>query len=109
MLSYSRLVVASFLAAALVACGGTDSTTASTRADTVAGLEGSSTTGQTLFSAQCAACHGASGGGGTAPAVAGVDALEAIEAMLAGPEDMPVYTALTDQQLADIAAFVAAM
>lgn len=109
MLSYARLAAASLLTVVLVACGGTDSTSTDTRAETVAGLEGSSTTGQTLYSAQCAACHGASGGGGTAPALGGADELESIEAMLSGPDDMPTFTALTDQQLADIAAFVAAL
>lgn len=70
--------------------------------------------GQELYVISCAACHGSGGGGGIVgdgtlvPPVLGVGATAIAEAARVGPFEMPRFedSVLTDEDLADIAAFV---
>jgi ubiquinol-cytochrome c reductase cytochrome c subunit len=70
--------------------------------------------GQTLFEANCAACHNFDGAGGAltngkfAPALTQSTPTQIYEAMLTGPEAMPVFNDLTitPQEKRDIIAYV---
>src|SRR5512140_2493509 len=66
---------------------------------------------QLFISEGCAACHGLDGRGGViGPSILGTKAAKLRSKTQAGPEGMPPYApgALNDQQLAAIAAFLAA-
>ncbi|MGE5071962.1 MAG: c-type cytochrome [Anaerolineae bacterium] len=69
--------------------------------------------GKVLFVTQgCAACHGLDGRGGVvAPSIVDTKADKLRVKTSVGPKGMPAYApgALTDQDLADIAAYLAAM
>ena len=76
-------------------------------------LEGDAAAGADLYAANCAACHGADGSGGTGPALTEeVPAHESDEELLhhiiEGPGDMPSFDWMTDQQLADLLAYLRA-
>ena len=101
------LVITTLLLLFLAACG--EDSGSSDRLASVSSLTGDTSSGKSLYSAQCASCHGATGTGGSGPAVTGEDETETIEAMLNGPDEMPTFTGLSDQQLADLAAFVVSL
>ncbi len=69
-------------------------------------------TGGELYRLNCAACHVASGagapigGGRVAPSLEQSTATQVGEAILIGPGSMPVFGALTEADIADIAAYV---
>jgi mono/diheme cytochrome c family protein len=88
---------------ALAACGGD-------RASTILGLEGDKKDGAEVFAANCESCHGADGKSGTAKEnVPGEDEGEIVDAVLNGKEDgaMPSFgDDLTDQEIADLLAFI---
>lgn len=90
-----------FLLPLLVACG-------SDRADTVLGLEGDATAGELVFADTCASCHGVDGTGGTGPDLTAEseDDAELVEVILYGDGEMPAQDQLTDQEVADVVAFV---
>ena len=89
------------------ACNVASSSTAkSDRVTAIESLEGDTASGSTLFSGNCASCHGASGQGISGPSLTNVDETVLIDAMLSGPDAMPSFSGLTDQQLADLTAFV---
>lgn len=73
-------------------------------ADAVAGGE--------LFREQCAACHQAAGAGASlsdgrnAPDLAEATPTQIGEALTIGPGAMPVFTAFSNEQMADIAAYI---
>ena len=79
--------------------------------------EGDAGSGQPLWAANCAACHGATGGGGVAgggawtPSVAGLEPTTIGEAIRVGPFQMPAFDEeqISDQGMADIAAFMTAI
>jgi quinol---cytochrome-c reductase cytochrome c subunit len=68
--------------------------------------------GARLFRLNCAACHVASGAGaaigtgGIAPSLMESTPTQVGEAVLVGPGAMPVFGAMTDQDLDDLAAYV---
>jgi ubiquinol-cytochrome c reductase cytochrome c subunit len=72
--------------------------------------DGDAAVGAELFRINCAACHNIAGAGGaltqgkSAPEIADASARRVYQAMLAGPQNMPVFsdTNLTPQQKADI-------
>lgn len=74
------------------------------------GLTGDPAAGQTVFTANnCAACHCADASGGcalSAPPIAGV-ASDTINARLRGDATHPLKIELTDQDLADLQAYLA--
>ena len=73
---------------------------------------GSLANGARLFRINCAACHVSSGAGapigrgGVAPSLMESTPTQVGEAVLIGPGAMPVFGALTDQDLDDLAAYV---
>lgn len=73
-------------------------------------LDGDSTNGEAVFSANCASCHGADGTGGSGPnlvAEAGEDDAEWVEVILGGEDTMPAFVdVLTDQEIADVLAWL---
>lgn len=77
------------------------------RFSAVVELQGDAAAGESRYASDCAGCHGAEGRGGSAPAVAGEETDESIEACLEGPDDMPKFDHWSDQELADVAQFVA--
>lgn len=79
----------------------------SERFSTVVELQGDAAAGESLYASDCAGCHGADGQGGSAPGIAGEETDESIEASLEGPDDMPKFDHWSDQELADVAQFVA--
>ena len=76
------------------------------------GLTGDPAVGQTVFTANnCAACHCADASGGcalSAPPIAGV-ASDTIDAMLRGDASHPLKVELSDQDLADLQAYLASL
>lgn len=76
--------------------------------------EGDPGAGQSVYAENCAACHGATGGGGVAgggawtPAVNMYETEVLAEATRIGPFQMPAFgqEQITDQQIADIGAFL---
>lgn len=67
--------------------------------------------GQLFVTEGCAACHGLNGGGGViGPSIVGTKVQKLRVETLVGPKGMPPYSAdaLTDQDLAAIAAFLSA-
>jgi ubiquinol-cytochrome c reductase cytochrome c subunit len=77
-------------------------------------LPGHLSTGNQLFSLNCAPCHNDVGAGGAlgygfiAPPLTHSTPLQVVEAMRVGPRPMPVFgpATLSDQQASDIAAYV---
>ncbi len=68
--------------------------------------------GGELYRLNCAACHVASGagapigGGRIAPSLMEASPTEVGEAIIVGPGSMPIFTAFTDQDIDDVAAYV---
>jgi ubiquinol-cytochrome c reductase cytochrome c subunit len=77
-------------------------------------LPGNLSSGQQLYSINCAQCHGASGAGGAlgygdiVPSLHHASRLDVAEAARTGPGPMPVFgpNTLTEQQISDIATYV---
>lgn len=71
--------------------------------------------GGVMFRDECAACHQAGGAGGVltdgrhAPSLDQATPVQIVEAMTIGPGAMPVFTALTDVEMRNIAAYVVAI
>jgi mono/diheme cytochrome c family protein len=97
--------------------GGTDAADGGDRAATILGLSGDMASGGTVFTANCglAACHGADGLGTDSPAAASLAEVvpnktdaEVVDDMLNGVNTpaMPPQTHLSDQELADVLAYV---
>lgn len=94
--------------------GGDGGTGGGDRAATILGLEGDASAGATLFSSgACAtpACHGPDGMSGMASptldtSVPSASDMQLVNSLLNGKGSMPAQSNLTDQQLADILAYV---
>lgn len=93
--------------ALLVGCGGDDEGTGS-RVDDIMALTGDAAAGETVFANNCAVCHGADGTGGSGPDITGEDSAEEVaEIVLNGEEGMTAFDGvLTDQEIADVVAYV---
>ena len=76
------------------------------------GLTGDPAAGQTVFAANnCAACHCADASGGcalSAPPIVGVTA-ETLDSVLRGDQTHPTNVELSDQDLADLQAYLASL
>ena len=108
------------LVSMLSGCGGASSS----RASTIAGLTGTATNGSSVYANTCSSCHAsnATGGGGTGPD-GGLLYPSLVERSKALSEtdfigftlngvpgtSMISYSTLTDQQLADVYAYVKSM
>jgi mono/diheme cytochrome c family protein len=87
----------------ILACGGDG------RIDDVLALEGDPTNGEAVYLDTCAGCHGEDGTGGSAEGIVGEDEGEdeLAEVILFGEDEMPAFDGdLTDQEIADVIAFV---
>ena len=81
--------------------------TGDSRVDTILGLGGDAANGGTVYAANCAGCHGADATGGSGPNIAGdTEVDEMASVILNGEEEMPAFDTLTDQEIADIIAWV---
>lgn len=96
----------------VVACGGGGD---GTRSDAILALDGDATAGATVYADNCAVCHAASGlgvdDGGTGmnlTEAAGETSEDAEFAgiLLNGEGDMPSFSELTDQEIADVLAYI---
>lgn len=79
------------------------------RAETIAALDGDSSAGATVFEQNCQGCHGANAAGGSGPNLAGEadEPEEVINTILHGDGEMPSFEqTLTDQEIADVVAFL---
>jgi mono/diheme cytochrome c family protein len=63
--------------------------------------------GSAVYQANCRRCHGADAtGSATTPGIAGTEAERVIEAVLTGPGRMPTFPMLSDEDVANVAAYV---
>lgn len=99
--------------ASVVACGDDDETAVcETEAQAIAALSDNPSRGQTVFAATCglSTCHGADGNQGPSPNLSAV-AVGRSDTQLAttvncGIGTMPAQDSLTDQEIADVVAYV---
>jgi mono/diheme cytochrome c family protein len=88
----------------LTACSG------GSRVDDILSLTGDATNGATVYADNCAACHAADGSGGIGPSLQGEASEEGgeevVEVVLYGEDSMPAFPELTDQEVADLLAFL---
>lgn len=79
------------------------------RVDDILALTGDAAAGATVYADNCASCHGDDGTGGSGPDISGESETEEIaQIVLDGEGDMPAFDGdLTDQEIADVVAFVA--
>lgn len=95
---------------ALIAACSSDGSADPARTQTVLGLTADVTSGKTLYTSNCASCHGSDGQSGSARRnVAGVadqNASSVVNVMQTGEDEMPSFSGLSDQQLADILGYV---
>lgn len=68
--------------------------------------DGDEVAGEILFDGKCAACHGASAEGASAPSILEQPDAHFVSAVQEGIGNMPAFPDLTDQDIADIIAFV---
>jgi mono/diheme cytochrome c family protein len=96
----------------VVACGGGSGE--GTRSDAILALTGDATAGETVYTNNCAVCHAASGlgvddgGSGTnlTETAGETDDTESIDYILNGEGNMPAFSDLSDQEIADVLAYI---
>ncbi|MCA9494765.1 MAG: c-type cytochrome [Myxococcales bacterium] len=91
----------------LAACGPSEEER--TRADDVAELPGDAAVGAALYDEACARCHGPEGAGASARDLFDAStwpADEVVLVLLQGPRVMPSFADWSDDDLADVVAFV---
>jgi mono/diheme cytochrome c family protein len=97
-----KLLALTALLFTLPACGPSD------RAVSIADMTGEATSGAALYTMHCASCHGASARGGSGPNLISElgeeDDADLIDVVLEGDGDMPSFSNLEDQEIADIMA-----
>lgn len=83
---------------------------ASDRAITISELEGDATAGKAPYDQNCMSCHGATAQGGSGPnlvkEISEHDLADMIDVVLDGDGDMPGFSNLEDQEIADIFAYI---
>ena len=96
-----RQVVLGLLVPFLAHCGGN-------RVEQIAELEGDATAGADVFAVQCTVCHGDDGTGGTGADLTAISLSkeEIIVQLFAAEDGMPSFAELSDQECADVTAFV---
>jgi mono/diheme cytochrome c family protein len=87
---------------------GTDTGTPPSRNDAILALTGDAAHGQEVYTAEaCGSCHGATGGGGIGPVIGTTtDPETMVDNLLNGKGAMTSYAELSDQDLADLVAYV---
>ncbi|MCW5715124.1 MAG: cytochrome c [Bauldia sp.] len=107
-----RRLTLGFVAAAMGAAGMVAMSQGPAVAQAAADLPTLIAEGQTLYGRQCAPCHGATGGGGAGPALDGNSFMASISAVLNqiflgnAERGMPMFTRLTDREVAAIANYI---
>lgn len=88
----------------MIACDGASGG----RVDTILSLSGDVTNGEDLYTSNCVSCHAADGSGGIGSNIQGVDVDVTVDAVLNGRgNEMAAYgDLLTDQEIADLTAYV---
>ena len=95
----------------VVACGDKDDDTATTdEISIILALDGDATSGATVFSSSCSACHGSDGTGGSAPVdltthAATMSDEAIVDTVLNGVGGMPAIS-IDDQSIADVLAYI---
>jgi len=75
--------------------------------DDILMLSGDVVAGETLYGTNCESCHAEDGSGGIGNDIREVDAATAVDAMWEGRDGMVSFSnLLTEQEIADIAAYV---
>jgi mono/diheme cytochrome c family protein len=89
----------------VAACNGGGS--GGSRTDTILSLSGDDAAGETIYADNCAICHAADGSGGSGPSLNGeeLDA-ELVNVILNGEDSMPSFDELSDQEIADLIAWL---
>ncbi len=95
------LVVSLFVGA--IGCSGS----ASPRTTAIAALKGDAVAGKATYTSKCTACHGADAKSGTAKKnLPAEDASAAYEQIVSGGGGMPPFGSLSDQDVANLWAYV---
>ena len=68
--------------------------------------DGNELAGETLYDGKCAACHGSSAEGASAPSILEQPDAHFVSAVQNGIGNMPAFPELSEQDIADIIAFV---
>ena len=68
--------------------------------------DGNELAGETLYDGKCAACHGSSAEGASAPSILEQPDAHFVSAVQNGIGNMPAFPDLSEQDIADIIAFV---
>jgi mono/diheme cytochrome c family protein len=110
-------MVATAAALAAAGCGGTDEPTKTVTAETTPVLRGDPSAGKTVFLgvSGCGSCHALADAGSTGSVASDLDEKKPSEArvrtfVIKGKGAMPAYgEQLTEQEIADVAAYVAAV
>jgi len=79
------------------------------RVDDIVAIDGDPAEGEALFQSTCASCHGSYGEGtdsGRQLLGVGFDEETVVSAVLTGVGTMPSYSTFTDQQVADVYAYL---
>lgn len=96
------------LASSLNGCG--TATSSATRSSDIASLTGDTTSGQTLYTSNCSSCHGSDGqSGSVSKNLTAKSSAEIISTVLTGTGSMPSFSDLSDQDIADVTAYVEAL
>lgn len=89
-----------------------ESDSSADRVTSIAALDADVTAGATVYAANCTSCHGEDGKSGSVAKNAAADASnesEAIEQVLGGGDGMPAFPELSDQDIADVVAYLASL
>jgi mono/diheme cytochrome c family protein len=77
------------------------------RADTILALTGDDIAGESLYADHCAVCHAADGSGGSGPNLSNkVVGAGVVNTVLNGAGEMPSFRTLSDQEVADLLAWL---
>lgn len=96
----------------LAACGGSDNTATAdaNRTQAILSLTADVSAGATSYTSRCASCHGSDGKSGSAnrnvASVASQNASEAVSILQTGEDEMPSFSSLSDQELANIVGYL---